>query len=50
MTRLKAALLAVFLAAQLIACTETPEHKAAIEEMDRRHAWMIETMSGTGGR
>ena len=34
----------------LAACSESAEHKAAIEEMDRRHAWMIETMSGTGGK
>jgi hypothetical protein len=48
--RLKPLLFAAFLMVQLVACTETPEHKAAVEEMDRRHAWMIETMSGTGGR
>ncbi len=42
--------LALLLALQLAACSESPEHKAAIDEMDRRHAWMIETMSGTGGK
>jgi hypothetical protein len=45
------ALLAILLGLQLIAgCAESAEHKAAIDEMDRRHAWMIETMSGTGGK
>jgi hypothetical protein len=46
---LKTFLLAVFLSVQLAACQETPEHKAAIDEMDRRHATVVETMSGTGG-
>jgi hypothetical protein len=43
-------LLAILLGLQLAACTETPEHKAAIEEMDRRHVVVVETMSGTGGK
>jgi hypothetical protein len=42
--------LALLLALQLTACAESAQHKADIEEMDRRHAWMIETMSGTGGK
>jgi hypothetical protein len=44
------ALLTLLMVLQLAACTETAEHKATLEEMDRRHAWMIETMSGTGGK
>ena len=44
------ALLALLLGVQLAACTETPEHKAAIDEMDRRHEWVVETMSGSGGK
>jgi hypothetical protein len=44
------ALLAILLGLQLAACAETPEHKAAIEEMDRRHEWVVETMSGSGGK
>ena len=43
-------LLAILLGFQLAACAETPEHKAAIEEMDRRHEVVVETMSGTGGK
>ena len=43
-------LLAILLGLQLAACAETPEHKAAIEEMDRRHVVVVETMSGTGGK
>ena len=43
-------LLAILLGLQLAACTETPQHKAAIEEMDRRHEQVIETMSGSGGK
>jgi hypothetical protein len=43
-------LLAILLGLQIAACTETPEHKAAIEEMDRRHVVVVETMSGTGGK
>ncbi|HTR83446.1 MAG TPA: hypothetical protein VMI56_03135 [Reyranella sp.] len=41
--------LAFLLAIQLAACNETAEQKAAIDEMDRRHTEVIETMSGTGG-
>ncbi len=44
------ALLAILLGLQLTACAETPEHKAAIEEMERRHVVVVETMSGTGGK
>ncbi len=45
------ALLVILLGAQLVAaCAETPEHKAAIEEMERRHVIVVETMSGTGGK
>jgi hypothetical protein len=44
------ALLAILLGLQLAACAETPEHKAAIEEMERRHVIVVETMSGTGGK
>jgi flagellar biosynthesis GTPase FlhF len=44
------ALLAILLGIQLAACTETPEHKAAIGEMERRHVIVVETMSGTGGK
>ncbi len=43
-------LLAILLGLQLAACAETPEHKAAIEEMDRRHERVVETMSGSGGK
>jgi hypothetical protein len=43
-------LLAILLGLQIVACAETPEHKAAIEEMDRRHVVVVETMSGTGGK
>ena len=43
-------LLAILLGLQLAACAETPEHKAAIEEMERRHVVVVETMSGTGGK
>jgi len=43
-------LLAILLGLQLAACVETPEHKAAIEEMDRRHERVVETMSGSGGK
>ena len=42
--------LALLLCLQLAACKETPEHKAAIEDMDRRHDWVVETMSGSGGK
>ncbi len=34
---------------QLSACTDDPRHKAAIEEMDRRHAEDIERLGGSGG-
>ena len=34
---------------QLAACTENPQHKAAIDEMDRRHAEQIERLGGSGG-
>jgi hypothetical protein len=34
---------------QLAACAETPEHKAWLEQMDRRHDRVVETMSGSGG-
>ena len=44
------ALLAILLGLQIAACAETPEHKAAIEEMERRHVIVLETMSGTGGK
>jgi len=26
------------------------EHKAWLDDMDRRHAMVVETMSGTGGK
>jgi hypothetical protein len=42
--------LAMLILLDLSACAESAEHKAAIEEMDRRHTVMIETMSGTGGK
>jgi hypothetical protein len=42
--------LAILLLLDLSACAESAQHKAEIDEMDRRHAWMIETMSGTGGK
>jgi flagellar biosynthesis GTPase FlhF len=41
---------AILLGLQIAACAETPEHKAAIEEMERRHVIVVETMSGTGGK
>ena len=44
------ALLAILLGLQITACAETPAHKAAIEEMDRRHERVVETMSGSGGK
>ena len=44
------ALLAILIGLQITACAETPEHKAAIEEMERRHVIVVETMSGTGGK
>ncbi len=44
------ALVAILLGLQIAACAETPEHKAAIEEMERRHVVVVETMSGTGGK
>jgi hypothetical protein len=42
-------LLAILLGLQLAACAETPEHKAWLDEMERRHTVVVETMSGTGG-
>jgi hypothetical protein len=42
--------LAILTLLELSGCAESARHKAEIEEMDRRHAWMIETMSGTGGK
>ena len=42
-------LLAILLGLQLAACAETPEHKAWLEEMERRHTVVVETMSGSGG-
>ncbi len=42
-------LLAILLLLQLAACAETPEHKAAIEDMDRKHTLYMETMGGSGG-
>ena len=42
-------LLAILLGLQLAACAETPEQKAWLEEMERRHTVVVETMSGTGG-
>ena len=42
--------LAILILLELAACAESAQHKADIEEMDRRHAVMIETMSGTGGK
>lgn len=42
--------LTILLGLQIAACNETPEHKAAIREMDKRHDWVVETMSGTGGK
>ena len=42
-------LLAILLGLQLAACAETPEHKAWLEEMGRRHTVVVETMSGSGG-
>ena len=42
--------LAILLSLQIAACAETAEHKAAIEEMDRRHERVVETMSGSGGK
>ena len=43
------ALLAILLGLQFAACAEPPEHKAAIEEMDRSHVLVMETMGGSGG-
>ena len=34
---------------QLAACSEDPQHKAAIDEMDRRHAEQIQGLGGGGG-
>ena len=42
-------LAAILFFLQLAACAETPEHKAAIEEMERKHTLYMETMAGTGG-
>jgi hypothetical protein len=39
-------LLAILLGLQLAACAETPEHKAAIEEMQRKQILVIETSAG----
>jgi len=35
---------------QLAACAQGMEHKAWLDDMDRRHAVVVETMSGTGGK
>lgn len=35
---------------QLAACTQDAGHKAWLDDMDRRHAVVVETMSGTGGK
>lgn len=34
---------------ELCACSTDPNKHAAIDEMERRHAITIETMSGSGG-
>jgi hypothetical protein len=34
---------------QLAACNDDPRHKAAIDEMERRHAEQIERLGGSGG-
>ncbi len=34
---------------QLAACAQNAEHKAWLDDMDRRHTVVVETMSGTGG-
>jgi hypothetical protein len=34
---------------QLSACNDDPQHKAAIDEMDRRHAIEIERVGAGGG-
>jgi hypothetical protein len=39
-------LLAILLFLQLAACAETPERKAAIEEMERRQILVMETSTG----
>ena len=34
---------------ELCACSTDPKKQAAIEEMERRHTIVVETMSGSGG-
>lgn len=41
--------LAILLGLQLAACAQDAGHKAWIDEMDRRHAVVVETMGGSGG-
>jgi hypothetical protein len=43
-------MLAILLGLHLAACAETPGHKAAIDEMERKHVVYMETMAGTGGK
>jgi hypothetical protein len=35
---------------QLAACAQDAGHKAWLDDRDRRHAVVVETMSGTGGK
>ena len=44
------ATLLILLGLQLAACDRSPDHKAWLDEMDRRHTVVVETMSGTGGK
>ena len=39
-------LLAILLFLQLAACAETPDHKAAIEELERKQVLVMETSTG----
>ncbi len=34
---------------QLAACNEDPQHKAAVDEMDRRHTEQLERLGAGGG-
>jgi hypothetical protein len=39
----------VVLVLQLSACNADPQHKAAIDDMERRHIEQIERLGGSGG-
>jgi hypothetical protein len=46
---LRPVIVLVLLALQLCACTVDPGKKAAIDQMEQRHAVMVETGGGGGG-